>query len=80
MSQHHYMETNTSVSSLEFEQFLNFLPLTSVCRLAGVGLRVAPPPRQPAGLQAEGAALIIEPPPLLQGAEQLIQRLREVRG
>lgn len=53
--------------------------LTSVGWLGGVGLRVAPPPPDPA-LHPEGAALVVEPSPLLEGAEQLVQRLREVRG
>lgn len=51
---------------------------TSVSWFPGVGLRVAPPP-DPA-LQPEGASLVVEPPALLQGAEQLKQRVREVRG
>lgn len=53
--------------------------LTSVDGFDGVGLRVAPPPPHPA-LQPEGAALVIEPPPLLQGAQQLVEGLWEVRG
>lgn len=52
---------------------------TSVGWLGGVGLRVAPPPPDPT-LQPEGAALVIEPSTLLQGAEQLVQCLREVRS
>lgn len=52
---------------------------TSVGWLGGVGLRVAPPPPDPT-LQPEGAALVIEPSTLLQGAEQLVQRIREVRS
>lgn len=52
---------------------------TSVGRLGGVGLGVAPPPPHPA-LQLEGAALVVEPSPLLEGAEQLVQGLREVRS
>lgn len=59
------------------------LSLTSVCRLGGVGLRVAPPPPDAGsggGVQAKGAALVVEPPALLQGAQQLVQSVREVRG
>lgn len=52
---------------------------TSVGWLGGVWLRVTPPPRDPA-LQPEGAALVVEPPALLQGAQQLIEGLREVRS
>lgn len=59
----------------------NCVVLTSVCRFGGVGLWVAPPPPDAGGgLQAEGAALVVEPPSFLQGAQQLIQSLREVRG
>lgn len=68
---------NTSVwiSSLQCSAWLP----TSVRRLGGVGLRVAPPPPD-ATLQPEGAALVIEPPALLQRAQQLVQSLREVGG
>lgn len=52
---------------------------TSVGRLGGVRLGVAPPPCEPA-LQIEGAALVVEPPAFLQGAEQLIEGLWEVRS
>lgn len=52
---------------------------TSVGRFGGVGLGVAPPPPDPA-LHPEGAALVVEPPALLQGAQQLVQRLWEVLG
>lgn len=60
------------------KQLLRSAP-TSVGWLGGVGLRVAPPPPHPT-LHPEGAALVIEPSPLLKGAEQLVQCLREVRG
>ncbi len=54
-------------------------PPTSVGRLGGVGLRVAPPPPHPT-LQPERAALVVEPSSLLKGAQQLVQGFREVRG
>lgn len=76
MSQHHYVETNASASSLK--RAPKRAP-TSVDGPGGVGLRVAPPPPDPT-LQPEGAALVIEPSPLLKGAEQLVQGLREVRS
>lgn len=53
--------------------------LTSVDWFDGVGLGVAPSSTQPI-LQPEGAALVIEPSPFLEGAEQLVQCLWEVRG
>lgn len=71
------METCAAAAS--DSSLLRELPPTSVGRLGGVGLGVAPPPPDPA-LQAEGAALVIEPSPLLKGAEQLIQCLWEVRS
>lgn len=51
---------------------------TSVGWLGGVGLRVAPSPHPT--LQPEGAALVIEPSPLLKGAEQVVQCIWEVGG
>lgn len=53
--------------------------LTSVGWFGCVGLRVAPPSPDPT-LHPEGAALVVEPPALLKGAEQLVQGLWEVRG
>lgn len=80
MNQHHYMETYTTAASVKHckTEAQRRAP-TSVGRFGGVGLGVAPPPPDPA-LQPERAALVVEPSPLLEGAEQLVQRLREVRS
>lgn len=59
--------------------FTHQLAPTSVGWLVGVGLGVAPPPPDPA-LHPEGAALVIEPSTLLEGAEQIVQGLWKVRG
>lgn len=75
------METNETAGSVSLrkdsEHSFSKRPLTSVGGFGGVGLGVAPPPPDPI-LQPEGAALVIEPSPLLKGEEQLIQRLREL--
>ncbi len=80
MSQCCSVETNATAASVsQNKAWLPQRALTSAGGLGGVGLRVAPPPPDPA-LHREGAALIVEPPALLKGAEQLVQRLREVRS
>lgn len=70
---------NRRITFMTFQMQTRFGVPTSVSRFGGIGLRVAPPPPHPT-FQPEGAALVVETSALLEGAEQVVQGLREVGG